>query len=96
MMAGNDNHNQPIHELAKEVAVLQQTMETHKQEYKTDIARLAEQMANWKTDMANWKTDMANWKTDMAKQDKSNLQWMVGFVLGSAVLVITVLGFILT
>ncbi len=88
-MAGNDNHNQPIHELAKEVAVLQQTMETHKQEYKTDIARLAEQMANWKTDMANW-------KTDMAKQDKSNLQWMVGFVLGSAVLVITVLGFILT
>ena len=95
-MAGNDNHNQQIHELAKEVAVLQQTMETHKQEYKTDIARLAEQMANWKTDMANWKTDMANWKTDMAKQDKSNLQWMVGFVLGSAVLVITVLGFILT
>ncbi len=88
-MAGNDNHNQQIHELAKEVAVLQQTMETHKQEYKTDIARLAEQMANWKTDMANW-------KTDMAKQDKSNLQWMVGFVLGSAVLVITVLGFILT
>ncbi|MCY4313401.1 MAG: hypothetical protein OXD44_06865 [Gammaproteobacteria bacterium] len=76
------------HELATEIAVLKQTMETHKQEYKTDIARLAEQMANWKTDMANW-------KTDMARRDKSNLQWIAGFILGSAVLVITVLGFVL-
>ncbi len=40
------------HELARDIAVLRQTMEPHKQEYKTDIARLAEQMANWKTDMA--------------------------------------------
>ncbi|MCY4149236.1 MAG: hypothetical protein OXF73_07825 [Gammaproteobacteria bacterium] len=40
------------HELAAEIPMLKQTMETHKQEYKTDIARLAEQMASWKTDMA--------------------------------------------
>ena len=33
------------HALATEIAVLKQTMETHKQEYKTDIARLAEQLA---------------------------------------------------
>lgn len=39
-------------ELATEIAVLKQTMETHKQEYKTDIARLAAQMVNWRTDMA--------------------------------------------
>ncbi len=60
-MAENDNQDQEKrlrelekqnHELARDIAVLRQTMETHKQEYKTDIARLAEQMANWKTDMA--------------------------------------------
>jgi len=33
------------HELATDIAVLEQKMETHKQEYKTDIARLAEEMA---------------------------------------------------
>ena len=38
--------NEPSnHELAKQIAVLEERMETHKQEYKTDIARLAEQMA---------------------------------------------------
>jgi len=95
-MAQNDNQDQRIQELVKELAVLKQTMETHKQEYKTDIARLAEQMADWKTDMAKRDIEMADWKTDMARRDKSNMQWIAGFVLGSAVLVIAVLGLLLT
>ncbi len=49
-MAKNDNQDQQIHELAKQIAVLEQKMETHKQEYKTDIARLAEQMAKRDTE----------------------------------------------
>ncbi len=51
-MAENNNQDQRIYELAKEIAVLEQKMETHKQEYKTDIARLAEQMAQRDTDAA--------------------------------------------
>ncbi len=40
-------------ERAKEIAVLEEKMNTKQQECKTDIARLAEQMANWKTDMVD-------------------------------------------
>ncbi|MCY4052053.1 MAG: hypothetical protein OXE41_00085 [Gammaproteobacteria bacterium] len=44
------------YELSAEIVVLKQIMGTHKQEYKTDMARPAEQMVNWKTDMS---TNMA-------------------------------------
>ena len=36
--------NEQNHELSERIAVLEQKMETHKQEYKTDIAMLAEKM----------------------------------------------------
>ncbi len=81
-MAENDNQDQRIHELAKEVAVLRADMNTKQAETESALDRL--------------RADMANWKTDMAKRDKSNMQWIAGFVLGSAVLVIAVLGPLLT
>ncbi|MCY4227672.1 MAG: hypothetical protein OXD44_08675 [Gammaproteobacteria bacterium] len=36
--------NEQNHELSERIAVLEQKMETQKQEYKTDIAMLAEKM----------------------------------------------------
>ncbi len=55
-----------IHDLARQVAVMEQSMETMQanltatlEGFRTDQARLRETMAHWKTDMAHWKTDMA-------------------------------------
>ncbi len=50
-------------------------METHKQEYKTDIARLAEQMASWKADMAQGDIER---DAETHRRDKDNLRWQIG------------------
>ncbi len=68
-------------ELAKQIAVLEQTMETHKQEYKTDIARLAEQIA---------KRDIER-DAEAHKRDKDNLRWQIGLWVAA----IVILGFII-
>ncbi len=61
-----------IHDLARQVAVMEKSMETVQanltatlEGFRTDQAKLRETMANWKTDMANWKTDMAQRETRM-------------------------------
>ena len=51
-MAENDNQNQRIHELAKEVAVLRADMNTKQAETESALDRLRADMANWKIDMA--------------------------------------------
>ena len=84
------------HELSERIAVLEEKMNTNYAKTESALDRLRADMADWKTDMADWKTEMADWKTDMARRDKSNMQWIAGFVLGSAVLVIAVLGLLLT
>ncbi len=48
-------------------------METKQAEYRTDIARLAEIMANW--------------KTDMAQRDKDNLRWSIGLWVAAVVII---------
>ncbi len=90
-MAENDDQNliKQLSELEKRHAVLEERMKTNYAETESALDRL-------RADIANWKTDMADWKTDMAKRDKSNMQWIAGLVLGSAVLVIAVLGLLLT
>ncbi len=47
-----------MHDLAQQIACLEERMETKQAEYRTDIARLAETMAHWKTDMAQRETRM--------------------------------------
>ncbi len=47
------------------------------------------------TKHAETETAIERLRTDMAEQGKSDMQWIARFVLGSAVLVITSLGFIL-
>ncbi len=78
-MAENDNQDQRIHELAKEVAVLRADMNTKQAENESALDRL-------RADMANWKTDMANWKTDMARRDKDNLRWQIGLWVAAVVI----------
>ncbi len=58
-------------ERAKEIAILEERMNTKSAENESALDRL-------RADMANWKTDMANWKTDMAKRENRLLLAMLG------------------
>ncbi len=82
-MAENDNQNQRIHELAKEVAVLRADMNTKQAETESALDRL-------RADMANWKTDMANWKIDMARRENRQLLAII-VVVGVATAILGVL-----
>ncbi len=56
-------------------------MKTMQAEYKTDIARLAE--------------DIAKRDTETARRDKANIQWMIGMAVAGVLLIIGVLGFLI-
>jgi len=67
------------HELARQLAVLEERMNTHQAEYRTDIARLAE--------------DIARRDAELAKRDKTNIQWMTG--IGIAIITSIIGGFVI-
>ncbi|MCY3997211.1 MAG: hypothetical protein OXF07_13825 [Rhodobacter sp.] len=68
------------HELARQVAVLEERMNTHRAEYRTDIARLAEDMA--KRDAARYKSDTnARW-------------WQTAILIAALGIGLTVYGFV--
>ncbi len=83
-------------ELAHQVALLEERMNTHQKQYESALDRLRADMANWKTDMAkretDWKTDIGDLKTEMAKRDNR----LILSVFGIMVAGITILGFVLT
>ncbi len=64
-------------ELAHQVALLEERMNTHQKQYESALDRLRADMANWKADMAkretDWKTDIGDlktdWKADMARRE---------------------------
>ena len=57
-------------------------MKTMQAEYKTDIARLAEDMAKRDTE---YKTDIARLAEGVAKRDKENLRWQIGLWVAAIV-----------
>ena len=62
------------HELSERIARLEErmkTMQAMQAEYKTDIARLAE--------------DMAKRDIEAAKRDKDNLRWMIGLWIAAII-----------
>ncbi len=67
-----------IHDLARQVAVMEKSMETLKAEQESALDRL--------------RADMANWKTDMAQRDKDNLRWTVGFGIAQMLVTVAILG----
>ncbi len=83
-------------ELAHQVALLEERMNTHQKQYESALDRLRADMANWKADMAkretDWKTDIGDLKTEMAKRDNR----LILSVFGIMVAGITILGFVLT
>ena len=67
-----------IHDLARHVAVMEKSMETMQAEYRTDIARLAETMAQR--------------DAEAARRDKDNLRWTVGFGIAQTLVTVAILG----
>jgi len=68
------------HELSERIAVLEEKMNTKQQEYKTDIARLAEQMANWKTDMSRRDTEAGR------RENRNLLATLGGLAVATAII----------
>ncbi len=76
------------HELARQVAVLEERMNTKQAEYESALDRLRSDM---RADMSRLSEGMARRDTESAKRDKDNTRWQIGLWLAA----IVVLGFLI-
>ncbi|MBC6438046.1 MAG: hypothetical protein GDA52_07890 [Rhodobacteraceae bacterium] len=74
-----------IHSIARQLAVLEERMNTYQADYRTDIARLAEDMAKRDAEQAKRDAEQAkrdaDLKADIAKRDKDNQRFLVNLLL---------------
>ena len=75
-------------ELALQVATLEERMNTHQAEYKTDIAQLS---GDTRSAIERLRADMASWKADAASRETR----IILAVFGAAALATAVLGFLI-
>lgn len=69
-----------LQQLTTDVAVLEERMETRQAEYKTDIARLAEDTAKRDAEMTRqYKTDIGRLAEDAAKRDAEMTKQIAGY-----------------
>ncbi len=80
----NENN---IHELAKQIAALEERMNTKQAEYKTDIARLAEQIAKRDNILAEQyaqlEKKLAERDTRLAERDSRFILLFVSLIVGA-------------
>ncbi|MBC6438595.1 MAG: hypothetical protein GDA52_10815 [Rhodobacteraceae bacterium] len=80
------------HSIARQLAVLEERMNTYQADYRTDIARLAEDMAKRDAEQAKRDAEQAkrdaeqakrdaDLKADIAKRDKDNQRFLVNLLL---------------
>ncbi len=70
------------HALARQLAVLEERMNTRQAEYESALERIA----------GDHRDALGRLQTDMAKRDKSNIQWIAAMIFGASVLIIAVIG----
>jgi len=51
--------------------------------------------ADLATTLEGFRTDMASFREDAERRDRENQRWVIGLVLGAAILVIAVLGILI-
>ncbi len=56
-------------------------------EYRTDIARLAEDMAKREVEAAKREVEAAKREVEAAKRDKDNLRWQIGLWVAAVVII---------
>ncbi len=89
------------HELARQLAVLEERMNTHQADYRAALERMERRMADRdaKRDTeavkrdAKRDTELAKRHAEIVKRDKANIQWMAG--LGIAVITSIIGGFVI-
>ena len=69
------------HDLARQLAVLEERMNTHQATYETGLERIERKMAER--------------DAEFARRDKTNIQWMVGLWAAAVIVIIAVLGFMI-
>ena len=82
---GMNDTKDPIHELDKRLAVLEEKMEKTLAKNESAIDRL-------RVDMANFKTDAEKRETAAEKRDKTLLIALGGLMIGSIAIGVTILG----
>ena len=65
------------HELARQLAFLEERMKTMQADYKTDIAMLGKQIAARDAELGK----------QIAERDKDNLRWQVGLWIAAVVII---------
>ena len=69
------------HELARKLSILEERMNTKQAEYQTDIARLAEQMAQRDVRLAER-------DAKQAEREIANTRWIIGVIVAMSLLII--------
>ena len=86
-------------ELARQLAVIEERMETRQAETGAALERLRAETSTaferLRADLAKRDADLAKRDADLAKRDKDNIRWQVGLWLGAVILIIAVLGMLI-
>jgi len=79
-------------DLKIQIAELEERMNTHQSDYRTDIEKLARKMAERDVELARRDAEQAKRDARMADRDARNVRWMVGLVFGMMVVTIGSMG----
>jgi len=86
-------------DLKIQIAALEERMNTHQSDYRTDIEKLARKMAERDVELARRDARMADRDVELARRDARmadrdarNVRWMVGLVFGMMVVTIGSMG----
>ncbi len=94
-------------DLARQMAVLEERMETMNERYDKgwklleakmgeDIAKRDAEFSKLREEMAKRDTEMAKRDTEMAKRDTANTRWLIGVIIAASAIVIAVMAVMLS
>ncbi len=86
--------------LARQMAVLEERMETMNERYdkgwKLLEAKMGEDRAKRDTEFSKLREDIAKRDTEMAKRDTANTRWLIGVIIAASAIVIAVMAVMLS
>ena len=87
-------------DLARQMAVLEERMETMNERYdkgwKLLEAKMGEDRARRDAEFSKLREDIAKQDTEMAKRDTANTRWLIGVIIAASAIVIAVMAVLLS
>ena len=87
-------------DLARQMAVLEERMETMNERYdkgwKLLEAKMGEDIAKRDAEFSKLREDIAKQDTEMAKRDTANTRWLIGVIIAASAIVIAVMAVLLS